>query len=106
MSVYNTITDFERNYIPEPMSGCWLWLASSPNGRYGAMNWGGKRVLAHVLSYLLHKGALSDHDDVDHRCRNTFCVNPDHLEAVSQLVNTRRQPSALKTHCQHGHPYI
>src|SRR3974390_588950 len=105
MTVANTFEDFHRWYIPEPMSGCWLWLGHSPNGRYGAFKLQGKRVQAHVLSYNVHHGEIPEGHIVHHRCRNTFCVNPEHLQTLTQLQNMRLQPSASKTHCVHGHSY-
>jgi hypothetical protein len=96
---------FEQSYIPEPNSGCWLWLGYSPNGRYGAIRWRGKRVLAHIVSYKLFRGRVRKGHVVDHLCHNTFCVNPDHLETKTQLENMRNSKAAIKTHCVHGHPY-
>jgi hypothetical protein len=42
---------------------------------------------------------------VDHLCRNTRCVNPDHLEAVTPKVNAERRPYPIKSECPRGHPY-
>lgn len=42
---------------------------------------------------------------LDHLCRVRSCVNPAHLEAVTQRVNTLRGGNAAKTHCKHGHPF-
>jgi len=45
---------------------------------------------------------------VDHLCRNTCCINPDHMEIVTLAENILRGncPSAInsrKTHCKRGH---
>lgn len=96
---------------PEPNSGCWLWIfvvnpvtgyAYAPLGRRG------KRVLAHRMSYEAFKGPIAPGLQIDHRCKTRSCVNPDHLEAVTQQENIRRQRhvahNAAKTNCVKGHP--
>lgn len=44
---------FETKFMPEPMSGCWLWEASlqAPNG-YGSFNACGMRIVANRASYV------------------------------------------------------
>ena len=63
----------------------------------------------HRLAYWLKHGWLPDGYKkelvLDHLCRNRWCCNADHLEAVSQKVNMERSASATKTHCINGHPY-
>lgn len=105
MSHNNNIANFESKYIPEPNSGCWLWTAYSPNGRYGAMNWGGRRKLAHVIAYEIYRGPVAEGVELDHLCKNTFCVNPEHLEPVTHLENVRRNKFATATYCKYGHAY-
>jgi hypothetical protein len=41
---------------------------------------------------------------VDHLCRNTRCVNPAHLEAVTNEVNIKRAAQS-RTHCSQGHKF-
>jgi hypothetical protein len=69
------------NSIPEPNSGCWLWLKSVD--RYGYGQWtryhGGRRVTAHRMAYEIHNGPLPAGACVCHRCDVRSCVRPDHL---------------------------
>ena len=41
---------FERKYIPEPNSGCWLWIAADNGEGYGAVGAYGKLWTAHPLA--------------------------------------------------------
>lgn len=95
---------------------CWNWIGSINRGGYGVFTFGGrsgKKLYGHRASYELHKGNIPDGLEIDHLCRNRKCVNPDHLEAVTRQVNTKRGigPSILgkinasKTHCKHGHEF-
>lgn len=92
-------------------NGCIVWTASGNGAGYGAMYIAkGKRVLAHRWSYEYYVGPIPDGLVLDHLCRNPKCVNPEHLEAVTQRVNTLRgkAPTAInaaKTHCLLGHEY-
>ncbi len=105
----------------EKTSECWIWkggLAKSKdksNSRfYGSFH---RRIdqklvasLAHRLSYELVKGEIPDGLVIDHTCRNTLCVNPDHLEPVTQRENllrgnTENAKNNAKTHCLRGHEF-
>ena len=96
---------FEAQYITEPNSGCWLWVGAVDREGYGQIrdNYACKK--AHRVSYELHKDKIPDGHQIDHLCRVTSCVNPDHLEIVTARENKRRGlQGVLKTHCKRGHP--
>lgn len=90
-------------------NGCWQWTRSL--GVYGYGIFGIRQTVfpAHRFSYLVYKGEIPDKLVLDHLCRNKGCVNPDHLEAVTDRVNVVERgfgPTAInakKTHCIRGH---
>lgn len=90
--------------------GCWIWTASTDgSGRYGAFYLDGRLERAHRVAYELSgRGPIPPGMVIDHLCRVTLCVNPDHLEVVTQHQNIMRGTAAsarnaVKTHCMRGH---
>jgi hypothetical protein len=105
----STIDRFLDKVIPEPNSGCWLWVGPD-DGRvdsYGKFRIEDKFFGAHVAGYLLLVGPVPEGLELDHLCRVKCCVNPHHLEPVTRLVNTQRALPHRKrpTHCPQGHEY-
>lgn len=71
-------------------NGCWDWVGATNPGGYG--HWYSKSgtCLAHRRVYEMHKGPIPAGLTLDHLCRRPICVNPDHLEPVTQYENWRR----------------
>lgn len=89
---------------------CWLWTKPVTDKGYGVYFHGKKRTLAHRFSYEMANGPIPKGLVLDHLCRNTLCVNPDHLEAVTQKENVLRgfgigAKFARRTHCNNGHEF-
>jgi hypothetical protein len=73
------------NSIPEPNSGCWLWLGTT-NGKYPQLKVKKKNIYAHRISCESVHGCLGELNAL-HKCDNTFCVNPEHLYPGTQKQN-------------------
>lgn len=90
--------------------GCWLWLGPVNVEGYGTAISDGRRQGAHRLVYELLVGPIPEGRQLDHLCRVRRCVNPEHLDPVSQRENILRghgSPAlnARKTHCVNGHEF-
>jgi hypothetical protein len=89
---------------------CWIWIASIDKTGYGRFTIRrGSTVPAYQVSCVL-AGKLIDKSQYqhDHLCRNRACVNPEHIEGVTQRVNLLRGESppaknARKDQCLNGH---
>lgn len=82
---------FDQRYIPEPNSGCWLWL-----GKWNFFGYGifldsqyAKDLKAHRVSWELHRGPIPVGMNVLHKCDTPPCVNPSHLYIGTRSDNAR-----------------
>jgi len=93
-------------------SPCWLWRGRTNHDGYGLLWHNGKHCRAHRISYEMQCGQIPRGLVLDHLCRARNCINPSHLEAVTDRENVRRGLVAdltVKrvpiTHCPAGHEY-
>ena len=87
---------------------CWEWQGQRHDKGYGVFDINGKSYLAHRISLAIHGRKLIKGLTVDHLCRNRLCVNPHHLEQVTNKENILRgigtsATHARKTECKYGH---
>lgn len=75
-------------------SGCWEWAAGKTQDGYGAFYLNGRSITAHRASWILFRGSIPDAHDVDHKCHNRRCVNPDHLQVATHKQNMENQDGA------------
>jgi hypothetical protein len=85
---------FWRRVEKQP-SGCWEWQGALSEWGYGSLVIVGRKVPAHRFSYEIHTGPIPEGLVIDHLCRNPSCVNPEHLEAVTNEENIRRGKLAI-----------
>jgi HNH endonuclease len=90
---------------------CWLWT-----GRLRASGYSEVRLypleerLVHRVAWFLLCGPVPAGLTLDHLCRVRHCVNPDHLEPVTQQENNRRSQSrsaklGRQVKCRRGHDF-
>ena len=113
---------FAQRYWMDPKTGCWLWTGYVGEDGYGQFSVNGKGRRAHRVSYELHVGPIPEGMTLDHRCHNSDdscpggvcthrrCVNPGHLEVVTNVENVMRgkgfaAEEARQTHCKYGHEF-
>ena len=65
---------FNQRFVPEPNSGCWLWLGGQSAGRAVFLN-----TTAARIAWRLYRGKIPKGLHVLHRCDIPMCVNPEHL---------------------------
>lgn len=89
---------------------CWVWQGRLAANGYGRVVPDGRDRVVHRVVYELLVGPVAEGLTLDHLCRNRACVNPAHLEPVTNRENILRGESptatnARKTHCIHGHEF-
>lgn len=100
----------ERNSIPEPNSGCWIWTRGVAR-TYPVWKWEGQRWQASHLALLTRGIRVPKGFDACHFCDNTYCVNPDHLFVGTRKDNMRDAQTkkrlvgyGKREFCKQGHP--
>ena len=94
-------------------SSCWNWTASKNHNGYGQININCKMIRSHRFIFEYYYNVIINSTlEIDHLCRNTSCVNPEHLEVVTNLENVQRgltgkinHHNSKKTHCLNDHEF-
>ncbi len=88
--------------IDAPNTPCWVWQKGVCNKGYGFIyiydyvTKKSKSFRAHIISWVMANGPIGENMTLDHKCRNTRCIRPSHLEEVSRPENTRRGNAARR----------
>lgn len=90
---------------------CHLWTAGRTKQGYGAFHpRSGQAELAHRWAYTNAGGVIPPDHVIDHLCRVRHCVNPDHMEPVTNEENLRRGAgyglrNGMRRTCINDHEY-
>lgn len=97
----------------ERIGECICWTRALDTQGYGQIARAGVHYGVHRIAYVWRYGEIAPGLVVDHvchdphecvgRCHHRRCVNPDHLVAVTNEQNLKRQGPAFKSHCVNGH---
>lgn len=91
------MSQFERRFTKT--EGCWLWKGQQTSNGYGIYN----RAVAHRVSYEFYIGPIPDGLHLHHTCHVRLCVNPAHLQPMTQADNNRQSPKSPTLVCPNGH---
>jgi len=67
------ITLIEKEAMPVPECGCWIWLT------FETLTFDGLETTAERLVYEAFNTPLLNGEKIIHKCNLNCCVNPDHL---------------------------
>lgn len=87
------IERFESKYIPEPNTGCWLWIGSTMVNKNGTIRpifrykRRGKLAYRWFREYVT-KEKLPPHLGLCHKCDTPLCVNLEHLFIGTAMDNS------------------
>lgn len=88
------------NSVLDLATECWVWTGprdKRPQTAYGKINlWDKARGRtrtrqAHIISYETFIGPVPEGHQLDHKCFNSFCINPMHLDPALPAVNNARK---------------
>ena len=92
------------NSVLDPETGCWIWLARKSCKGYGriSVRVAGMKypqaMAAHRVSYEAFVGPIPEGLQIDHKCVNSSCIAPNHLEPVTLQENIKRRNERRRVH--------
>jgi hypothetical protein len=90
-----------RHMVYGPSDTCWDWSGAThpTSGRPLAST--GEHASRAV--WRIFYGPIPPGHDVHHRCRHPWCVNPDHLQSLSEDEHAAEHKGIIPDHCKRGH---
>lgn len=87
-----TLENFEPRFWSrvDKTGDCWRWLGAHNKNGYGVVGRDKKVLWCHRIAWELTNGPIPNDKVLDHLCRNVWCINPKHLDLVTQTENIRR----------------
>ena len=77
----------------DPVTGCWVWQGPTSGGGRGGgyprMCLDGQTVAVHRVMFTNVHGFIPGRKQIDHKCNNRCCVNPEHLQMTTHLRNQK-----------------
>lgn len=101
------LTRIAEKSISDWNSECIFWTGARSGRGYGVLRLRNPRRMeyVHVLVYKEHYGSVTAGCVVHHTCEVLYCVNPAHLEAVTQSWHMLQHKNGNTGNvCTNGHP--
>ncbi len=81
-------------------TACWVAKTRKSNGRYPLMRLAGREIYMHRAMFEQEVGTIPAGMQIDHLCRFTYCIRPEHLDLVTPVQNVRRSRATKLTVAQ------
>ena len=98
----------QRDAMPEPNSGCLLWIGATQRNGYGRAQWGkrGQSYLVHRLAWQAANGPIPEGKVICHKCDVRACINPQHLFVGTQSDNIKDMYAKGRVPRHRGQPTL
>lgn len=93
--------DLSQYYTVDEVTGCWVWHGPRGCKGHGRLKISGHWKTAQRLMFeQVHRRPVRAGYLLHHKCFNTPCVNPEHLEELTMLQHKTHHPGAGRTTTQ------